>query len=87
MACEPMRHGEMSRLMRYAGPRAPQLSFRRCCSGPTSSFLRTMSGTQRSASTSAALRAGQVLGLFLTSCEPDVSPLSPISTTVGDTPA
>ena len=71
---EPMRPGDISKLMRYAGPRAPAALFSQLLFW-TDLFVLTRYATEGEVGIySAALRAGQVLVLFLTSVSLMFSP-------------
>jgi O-antigen/teichoic acid export membrane protein len=70
----PMKPGDMSRLMRYAGPRAPAALFSQLLFW-TDLFVLTRYATDADVGVySAALRAGQVIVLFLTSVSLMFSP-------------
>jgi len=70
----PMAAGDMSRLMRYAGPRAPAALFSQLLFW-TDLFVLTRYATDVEVGVySAALRAGQVIVLFLTSVSLMFSP-------------
>jgi O-antigen/teichoic acid export membrane protein len=71
---EPMQPGEMSRLMRYAGPRAPAALFSQLLFWTDLFVLTHYVGDTEVGIYSAALRAGQVLVLFLTSVSLMFSP-------------
>ncbi|HJR44300.1 MAG TPA: oligosaccharide flippase family protein [Actinomycetota bacterium] len=71
---QPMESGEMSRLFRYAGPRAPAALFSQLLFW-TDLFVLTRYATDTEVGVySAALRAGQVIVLFLTSVSLMFSP-------------
>jgi O-antigen/teichoic acid export membrane protein len=71
---EPMERGAMSRLFRYAGPRAPAALFSQLLFW-TDLFVLTRYASQVEVGIySAALRAGQVIVLFLTSVSLMFSP-------------
>jgi O-antigen/teichoic acid export membrane protein len=71
---EPMVRGDMSRLMRYAGPRAPAALFSQLLFWTDLFVLTQFASDAEVGIYSAALRAGQVLVLFLTSVSLMFSP-------------
>jgi O-antigen/teichoic acid export membrane protein len=71
---EPMERGDMSRLMRYAGPRAPAALFSQLLFWTDLFVLTQFASDTEVGIYSAALRAGQVLVLFLTSVSLMFSP-------------
>jgi O-antigen/teichoic acid export membrane protein len=71
---EPMRHGDMSRLMRYAGPRAPAALFSQLLFWTDLFVLTRFVDDVETGIYAAALRAGQVIVLFLTSVSLMFSP-------------
>lgn len=70
----PMESGGMSRLMRYAGPRAPAALFSQLLFWTDLFVLTRYAGDGEVGLYSAALRAGQVIVLFLTSVSLMFSP-------------
>jgi O-antigen/teichoic acid export membrane protein len=71
---EPMRAGEMARLMRYAAPRAPAALFSQLLFWTDLFVLTQFAGAAEVGIYSAALRTGQVLVLYLTSVSLMFSP-------------
>lgn len=71
---EPMRHGDMFRLMRYAGPRAPAALFSQLLFWTDLFVLTRFVDDVETGIYAAALRAGQVIVLFLTSVSLMFSP-------------
>jgi O-antigen/teichoic acid export membrane protein len=69
-----MQEGDMSRLMRYAGPRAPAALFSQLLFWTDLFVLTRYVSTQEVGVYSAALRAGQIIVLFLTSVSLMFSP-------------
>ena len=70
----PMQPGDLSRLMRYAGPRAPAALFSQLLFWTDLFVLTIYVGKAEVGVYAAALRAGQVLVLFLTSVSLMFSP-------------
>jgi O-antigen/teichoic acid export membrane protein len=70
----PMQPGDVSRLMRYAGPRAPAALFSQLLFWTDLLVLRAYVSGAEAGVYSAALRAGQILVLFLTSVSLMFSP-------------
>jgi O-antigen/teichoic acid export membrane protein len=71
---KPMEPGDMSRLMRYAGPRAPAALFSQLLFWTDLFVLTRYASTAEIGTYSAALRVGQVIVLFLTSVSLMFSP-------------
>jgi O-antigen/teichoic acid export membrane protein len=71
---EPMADGDMSRLMRYAGPRAPAALFSQLLFWTDLFVLTQFVSDSEVGIYAAALRAGQVIVLFLTSVSLMFSP-------------
>jgi O-antigen/teichoic acid export membrane protein len=71
---DPMRPGDMSRLMRYAGPRAPAALFSQLLFWTDLFVLTHFVSDVETGIYAAALRAGQVIVLFLTSVSLMFSP-------------
>jgi O-antigen/teichoic acid export membrane protein len=70
----PMQPGDVSRLVRYAGPRAPAALFSQLLFWTDLFVLRAYVAGAEAGVYSAALRAGQILVLFLTSVSLMFSP-------------
>ncbi len=73
-AAAPAEPGDMSRLMRYAGPRAPAALFSQLLFWTDLFVVRAYVSGAEAGVYSAALRAGQILVLFLTSVSLMFSP-------------